>query len=124
MFQGTSHGGDRSRTLDGELKEKPLLLHDDDDPQVKCSTGAAAQKQRRRPPGVVNVDGNRERFVRAYDRLRDELLRDNSCDLTDEARRWVAQVSELACIDETVIIVYAMRLYVNFSSDAWCNITV
>uniref|UniRef100_K3Z769 Uncharacterized protein n=1 Tax=Setaria italica TaxID=4555 RepID=K3Z769_SETIT len=98
-------GGERG--LDGELEEK-LLLHDDDDgdgaapPPAKRSAGAALLQKRggwRRHHDLQGAGGGdgvgddyRERFVRAYDRLRDELLADDSCELTDEARRWVAQM--------------------------------
>ncbi|WVZ87519.1 hypothetical protein U9M48_034144 [Paspalum notatum var. saurae] len=89
-------------TLEGELGEK-LLLHDvaPAPPPVKCSAGAAPLQQkrgdqRRRPreqgAGVGGDDDYRDRFVRAYDRLRDDLLDDDSCELTDEARRWIAQM--------------------------------
>jgi hypothetical protein len=94
-------GGDQ-RGLDGELEEKLLLR---DGGLTRCSAGAAALLQkrgmieRRRLPPVLAGQGGagdagdyHERFVRAYDRLRDELLADDSCELTDEARRWVEQV--------------------------------
>lgn len=99
VMKAAACGGDQ-RGLDGELEEK-LLLHDGG--LARCSAGAAAlQKkrgiERRRLPvpaaaqGAGNAADYREKFVRAYDRLRDELLADDSCELTDEARRWVEQV--------------------------------
>jgi farnesyl diphosphate synthase len=102
----TARGAERG--LEGELEEK-LLLHDDTDgdgdgvaPPAKRSEGAALQQKRawwRRPRDLQSAGGGgggdddyRERFVRAYDRLRDELVGDDSCELTDEARCWLAQV--------------------------------
>ncbi|KAJ1273258.1 hypothetical protein BS78_06G265800 [Paspalum vaginatum] len=94
-------GGSTTTTiLEGELGEK-LLLHDvGAAPPEKYSARAAVLQKRgdlRRWPregagAVVGADDYRERFVRAYDRLRDELLDDDSCELTDEARRWIAQM--------------------------------
>ncbi|GJN26177.1 hypothetical protein PR202_gb14087 [Eleusine coracana subsp. coracana] len=88
-------------TLDGELEEK-LLLHDDGapPPPVRRHERAAPQKyqrddrRHRRPTegGGDDVDDYRERFVRAYDRLRDELVSDDACELTDDAKRWLAQM--------------------------------
>ncbi|CAL5014420.1 unnamed protein product [Urochloa decumbens] len=87
-------GGDQ-RGLDGELEEK-LLLHDDGGaapPSAEYSAVAAMQQKRCRfPDQGADVGDYHERFVRAYDRLRDELLADDSCELTDEARRWLAQM--------------------------------
>jgi farnesyl diphosphate synthase len=101
----TARGAERG--LEGELEEK-LLLHDDTDgdgdgvaPPAKRSEGAALQQKRawwRRPRDLQSAGGGggdddyRERFVRAYDRLRDELVGDDTCELTDEARCWLAQV--------------------------------
>ncbi|TVU16417.1 hypothetical protein EJB05_39978 [Eragrostis curvula] len=85
MSHETAPGG--SVTLAGELEEK-LLLHDGAPSPAKCSSGAVPQKR-----GVVPEGADyRERFVKVYDRLRDELVADDSCELTDEARRWVAQM--------------------------------
>ncbi|GJN01478.1 hypothetical protein PR202_ga18747 [Eleusine coracana subsp. coracana] len=92
-----SRGGVAAVTLDGEL-EKKLLLHDDGGalPPVRRHERAAPQKHQRddrRPEdGGADVDDYRERFVRAYDRLRDELVSDDACELTDDAKRWLAQV--------------------------------
>ncbi|KAK3143497.1 hypothetical protein QOZ80_4AG0301010 [Eleusine coracana subsp. coracana] len=92
-----SRGGVAAVTLDGEL-EKKLLLHDDGGalPPVRRHERAAPQKHQRddrRPEdGGADVDDYRERFVRAYDRLRDELVSDDACELTDDAKRWLAQM--------------------------------
>ncbi|CAN6250472.1 unnamed protein product [Urochloa humidicola] len=101
MRMKTACGGGDQRGLDGELEEK-LLLHDGGAPPPpgKCSAGAALQQkqpgiERRWLPDQGGVDAGdyRERFVRAYDRIRDELVADDSsCELTDEARRWFAQM--------------------------------
>ena len=101
MMKAAACGGDQ-RGLDGELEEK-LLLHDGG--LARCSAGAAAALQQKRgierrrlppvpagPGGADDAGDYHERFVRAYDRLRDELLADDTCELTDEARRWVEQV--------------------------------
>ena len=101
LMKAAACGGDQ-RGLDGELEQK-LLLHDGG--LARCSNGAAAALQQKRgmerrrlPPvpagqgGADDAGDYRERFVRAYERLRDELLADDSCELTDEARRWVEQV--------------------------------
>ncbi|PAN40517.1 hypothetical protein PAHAL_7G321500 [Panicum hallii] len=101
VMKAAACGGDQ-RGLDGELEEKLLLR---DGGLTRCSAGAAALLQkrgmieRRRLPPVLAGQGGagdagdyHERFVRAYDRLRDELLADDSCELTDEARRWVEQM--------------------------------
>ncbi|RLM73636.1 hypothetical protein C2845_PM15G23960 [Panicum miliaceum] len=100
VMKAAACGGDQ-RVLDGELEEK-LLLHDGG--LARRSAGAAALLQKRgierhrlpRVPagqgGAEDASDYRERFVRAYDRLRDELLADDSCELTDEARRWVEQM--------------------------------
>ncbi|KAL6651894.1 hypothetical protein ACP70R_010819 [Stipagrostis hirtigluma subsp. patula] len=80
----TASGGggddDDDRALHGELEEKLLLNSATPPPPAKCSEAGGA------------VDEYRERFVRAYGRLRDEVLSDDSCELTDEAKRWVAQM--------------------------------
>uniref|UniRef100_A0A0D9ZRU3 Uncharacterized protein n=1 Tax=Oryza glumipatula TaxID=40148 RepID=A0A0D9ZRU3_9ORYZ len=74
----------RSDALERELKEK-LRLRGDASP-AKCTR----QEQRwRSDHGIVDA---RERFVQAYGRLRDDLVGDDSCELTDEARRWLAQM--------------------------------
>ncbi|KAF0890671.1 hypothetical protein E2562_004182 [Oryza meyeriana var. granulata] len=80
-----SNGDDgRSDALERELMEK-LRLRGDASP-AKCTR----QEQRwRSDHGIVDA---RERFLRAYGRLRDDLVGDDSCDLTDEARRWLAQM--------------------------------
>ena len=101
LMKAAACGGDQ-RGLDGELEEK-LLLHDGG--LARCSNGAAAALQQKRgierrrlppvpagPGGADDAGDYHERFVRAYDRLRDELLADDTCELTDEARRWVEQV--------------------------------
>ncbi|KAL6844440.1 hypothetical protein ACP4OV_026113 [Aristida adscensionis] len=97
-------GGDGA--LEGELEEK-LLLNDGAPPPPpapapgkKCSAGEAPPRQQKRgqrrrlPDGGVaaDADGYRERFVWAYNRLRDELVADDSCELTDEARRWLSEM--------------------------------
>ncbi|CAN6269571.1 unnamed protein product [Urochloa humidicola] len=91
----TAFAGDQ-RGLDGELREK-LLLHDDGSlappPPAEYSAVAAMQQKRHRfPDQGADVGDYHERFVRAYDRLREEIVADDSCELTDEARRWVAQM--------------------------------
>uniref|UniRef100_A0A0D9WAK1 Farnesyl pyrophosphate synthase n=1 Tax=Leersia perrieri TaxID=77586 RepID=A0A0D9WAK1_9ORYZ len=71
--------------VERELKEK-LRLHSDASP-VKCTR---QQEQRcLSDHGIVDA---RERFMQAYGRLRDDLVGDDSCDLTDDARRWLAQM--------------------------------
>ena len=85
VMKAAACGGDQ-RGLDGELEEK-LLLHDAG--LARCSAAGAAAAGL---GGADDAGDYRERFVRAYDRLRDELLADDSCELTDEARRWVEQV--------------------------------
>ncbi|CAN6229876.1 unnamed protein product [Urochloa humidicola] len=92
----TAFGGGDQRGIDGELKEK-LRLHDDGGlaaPPAEYSAVAAMQQKRHRFPDDQGADVGdyHERFVRAYDRLRDEIVADDSCELTDEARRWVAQM--------------------------------
>ncbi|CAN6241214.1 unnamed protein product [Urochloa humidicola] len=101
MTMKTVCGGGDQRGLDGELEEK-LLLHDGSAaaPPAKCSAGVALQQkqpgiERRRLPADQSADAGDygERFVQAYDRIRDELVADDSsCELTDEARRWLAQM--------------------------------
>ena len=85
VMKAAACGGDQ-RGLDGELEEK-LLLHDAG--LARCSAAGAAAAGL---GGADDAGDYRERFVRAYERLRDELLADDSCELTDEARRWVEQV--------------------------------
>jgi hypothetical protein len=93
LMNTASVGGVADDTLDGEFEEK-LLLHDGAPPLVaRCYERQSERHRRHGGEGGAGVDdGYRERFVRAYDRLRDELVSDDSCELTDEARRWVAQV--------------------------------
>ncbi|CAN6229877.1 unnamed protein product [Urochloa humidicola] len=89
----TACGGDH-RGLDVEF-EKKLLLHDGGgaaSPGVALQHKRPGVEQRRHPDQGVDAGDYRERFVRAYDRLRDELVADDSCELTDEARRWLAQM--------------------------------
>jgi farnesyl diphosphate synthase len=79
-------------TLHSEFEEK-LLLDDDGAPQPARCYERQRERHRCHGEGGAGVDdGYRERFVRAYERLRDELVSDDSCELTDEARRWIAQV--------------------------------
>uniref|UniRef100_A0A0E0KW59 Farnesyl pyrophosphate synthase n=1 Tax=Oryza punctata TaxID=4537 RepID=A0A0E0KW59_ORYPU len=74
----------RSDALERELKEK-LRLRGNASP-AKCTR----QEQRwRSDHGIVDA---RERFMQAYGRLRDDLVGNDSCELTDEARRWLAQM--------------------------------
>ena len=88
----SSSGAPTTPALEADLEGK-LLLHDDNvsppaaPPQIK-----RGERRQPREGGADVVGDQRERFLRAYDRLRDELLDDDSCELTDEARRWVAQV--------------------------------
>nr|CAB3486025.1 unnamed protein product [Digitaria exilis] len=96
-------GGEQQRGLEHELEEK-LLLHDDDaggsapPPEKKHYGGWRRRRHDDGHEGVGGDDDYRERFVRAYDRLRDELLADDSCELTDEARRWLAQMTCCATV--------------------------
>jgi len=93
----SSSSGGAPAALEAEVEEK-LVLYDDDDnapppaapPQIK--RGERRLQPRREGSAADVVGDHRERFLRAYDRLRDELLDDDSCELTDEATRWVAQV--------------------------------
>ncbi|CAD6261939.1 unnamed protein product [Miscanthus lutarioriparius] len=88
----SSSGAPTTPALEADLEGK-LLLHDDNvsplaaPPQIK-----RGERRQPREGGADVVGDQRERFLRAYDRLRDELLDDDSCELTDEARRWVAQM--------------------------------
>ncbi|KAG0527880.1 hypothetical protein BDA96_06G271400 [Sorghum bicolor] len=93
----SSSSGGAPAALEAEVEEK-LVLYDDDDsapppaapPQIK--RGERRLQPRREGSAADVVGDHRERFLRAYDRLRDELLDDDSCELTDEATRWVAQM--------------------------------
>ena len=102
VMKAAACGGDQ-RGLDGELEEK-LLLHDAG--LARCSAAGAAAAGL---GGADDAGDYRERFVRAYDRLRDELLADDSCDLTDEAKRWVAKVRGCRQVVVRIRMPYACR---------------
>jgi farnesyl diphosphate synthase len=100
--QTNTASGGVALTLDGEFGEK-LNLNNGAPPPPRCHERGAAppQRQRERHRGRADEgveDDYRERFVRAYKRLRDELVSDDSCELTDEAKRWAARVRVRSCL--------------------------
>ncbi|XP_006652943.1 farnesyl pyrophosphate synthase-like isoform X2 [Oryza brachyantha] len=81
-----SNNGDdgRSTGVEHELMEKLRLRGEAS--SVKCT------RQEQRWQSDHGIADARERFMLAYGRLRDDLVGDDSCDLTDEARSWLAQM--------------------------------
>ncbi|CAD6261928.1 unnamed protein product [Miscanthus lutarioriparius] len=83
----SSSGAPTTPALEADLEGK-LLLHDDNvsppaaPPQIK-----RGERRQPREGGADVVGDQRERFLRAYDRLRDELLDDDSCDCASSPTR-------------------------------------